>query len=147
MSLTNSDLEMAGLLMLWLVMEDVCDFNSGAHAALFSDNQPTVSWVDRLVSKGSKVAGQLIRALALRLSMSGVSPITTLHIRGIENAMTDIHHGLLAVKQSGIAKLMLTFSHFSINLSLYQTRPLGPSTPRAARLLQRCFLCCGQRSV
>ena len=56
--ITNSDLEMAGLLMLWLVMEDVYDFKSGAHAALFSDNQPTVSWVDRLVSKSSNVGGQ-----------------------------------------------------------------------------------------
>ena len=31
--ITNSDLEMAGLLLLWLVMEDVCDVKSGTHAA------------------------------------------------------------------------------------------------------------------
>ena len=42
--LTNSDLEIAGLLMLWLVMEDVCNIASDAHMALFSDNQPTVLW-------------------------------------------------------------------------------------------------------
>ena len=89
-SITNSDLECAGLLMLFLIMEDVCEFKSGSHAALFSDNQPTFSWVDRLASKSSEVAGQLIRALALRLSMSGVSPLTTLHVKGTENAMTDI---------------------------------------------------------
>ena len=41
--ITNSDLGMAGLLLLWLIMEDVCDVKSGTHAALFSDNQPTVS--------------------------------------------------------------------------------------------------------
>ena len=88
--LTNSDLECAGLLMLWLVMEDVCKITSGDRVALFSDNQPTVSWVKRMASKSSIVAGQLIRALALRLKLSGASPLTPLHIRGIENAMTDI---------------------------------------------------------
>ena len=45
--LTNSDLECAGLLMLWLVMEDVCDITTGTHVALFSDNSPTVSWVQQ----------------------------------------------------------------------------------------------------
>ena len=88
--LTNSDLECAGLLMLWLVMEDVCSIESGDHVALFSDNQPTVSWVRRMASKSSVVAGQLIRALALRLKVKGASPLTPLHISGVQNAMTDI---------------------------------------------------------
>jgi hypothetical protein len=88
--LTNSDLEMAGLLFLWLVMEEVCDITPGAHIALFSDNSPTVSWVRRLAAKGSRVAGQLIRAVALRLKMRHVSPLTPLHIAGKHNAMTDV---------------------------------------------------------
>ena len=88
--LTNSDLEMAGLLLLFLVMEEVCTLRSGSHIALFSDNQPTVSWVERLAAKSSAVAGQLVRALALRLKKKGVSPLTMLHIAGEENAMTDI---------------------------------------------------------
>jgi hypothetical protein len=88
--LTNSDLECAGLLLLWLIMEDVCALDTGCHVALFSDNQPTVHWVQRLASKSSKVAGQLLRALALRLKMTGASPLTPLHIAGRNNAMTDI---------------------------------------------------------
>ena len=58
--LTNSNLEMAGLLLLWLVMEYVCDIVSGTHVALFSDNQPTVHWVERLAAKSSVITGQLI---------------------------------------------------------------------------------------
>ena len=88
--LTNSDLECAGLLMLWLVMEDVCSISSGDHVALFSDNAPTVAWARRLAAKSSVVAGQLIRALALRLKMMGASPLSTLHIAGVQNEMTDI---------------------------------------------------------
>ena len=88
--LTNSDLEMAGLLLLWLIMEAVCDITPGTHVALFSDNSPTVSWVRRLAAKGSKVAGQLIRALALWLKACNISPLTPLHIAGTNNAITDV---------------------------------------------------------
>ena len=88
--LTNSDLEMAGLVLLWLIMEEVCSFEPGDHVALFSDNSPTVSWTNRLACRNSKVADQLIRALALRLKKKKVSPLSTLHIAGEKNAMTDI---------------------------------------------------------
>ena len=76
--------------MLWLVMEDVCDITTGAHVALFSDNMPTVHWVNRLACKISMVSGQLIRALALWLKMMGASPLSTVHVAGIQNLMTDI---------------------------------------------------------
>jgi hypothetical protein len=81
---------MAGLLLLFLVMEEVCSFGDGTHIALFSDNSPTVSWVKQMAAKGSLVADQLLRALALRMKLRKVSPLTTLHIEGKKNAMTDI---------------------------------------------------------
>ena len=58
--------------------------------ALFSDNSPTVYWTRKLASKSSVIAGQLIRALALRLKVSQASPLSTLHVAGDANAMTDI---------------------------------------------------------
>jgi hypothetical protein len=82
---------MAGLLLLFLVMEDVCQLQPGDHLALFSDNSPTVmSWVRKMAAKGSKVADQLIRALALRMRQRHVSLLTPLHIPGKKNQMTDI---------------------------------------------------------
>ena len=89
-TITNSDLEMAGLLMLWIVMESVCHPVQNKHVALFSDNSPTVHWVQRLAAKQSPIAMQLIRALALRLQLQRASPLTPLHIAGANNAMTDI---------------------------------------------------------
>jgi hypothetical protein len=89
-NLTNSDLEMAGLLLLFLIMEEVCALKKGMHVALFSDNSPTVHWVRRMAAKGSLVADQLLRALSLRMKLRKVSPLTTLHIAGKKNAMTDI---------------------------------------------------------
>jgi hypothetical protein len=88
-TITNSDLEMAGLLMLWLVMEEVCTVEN-AHVALFSDNSPTVHWVQRLAAKHSTIAMQLVRALALRLQLAKASPLTPMHIAGVNNSLTDI---------------------------------------------------------
>ena len=88
--ITNSDLEMAGLLLLFLIMEAVCIDLGETHIGLYSDNSPTVSWVRRLASRHSVVAAQLVRALTHRMKAARTSPLTPFHIRGIHNAMTDI---------------------------------------------------------
>ncbi len=88
--LTNSDLEMAGLLMLWLVIEGVCLDLCKKRITLFSDNTPTVSWVTRLASKRSIVAEQLVQALALRLKAMHACPLTPMHIQGKRNAIGNI---------------------------------------------------------
>jgi hypothetical protein len=54
--LTNSDLEMAGLVILWLVIECICDNLREKRVTLLSNNLPTISWVTRLASKRSLVA-------------------------------------------------------------------------------------------
>ena len=63
----NSDLEMARLLLLWLTMEGVCGPRQEKRVAMFGDNSPLISWVERLASKRSLVAEHLVQALALRL--------------------------------------------------------------------------------
>lgn len=64
-SITNSDLKMAGLFTLFLIMEDVCLSLLHAHVTLFSNNTPTVHRAQWLTFKHSNVAMQLIHALAL----------------------------------------------------------------------------------
>ena len=81
---------MEGLLMLWIVMEEVCPKLRSAYVALFSDNSPNIGWVKILAARGSLVEMQLVRALTLILKKSGASPLTPLHISGEENYMTDI---------------------------------------------------------
>ena len=85
----NSDLEMAGLLMLWLVMEEVCNVTD-SHVAIFSDNSQTVHWVQRLAAKHSVIAMQLVRALALWLQLAHASPLNPMLITGVNNSLTDI---------------------------------------------------------
>ncbi|KAL3793071.1 hypothetical protein HJC23_003079 [Cyclotella cryptica] len=77
-SLTNSDLELAALLLLFLVIEAVAGDLQDKHVALYSDNSPSVHWVQRLAVRSSEAA------------MQKASPLTTLHIAGQSNAMTDV---------------------------------------------------------
>ena len=88
--ITNSDLEMAWILLLWLVMEEVCHPLLEKRVALFSDNSPTVSWVTRLASRQSLIGEHLVQVLALRLKVNKASPITALHIEGKQNAISDV---------------------------------------------------------
>jgi 3'-phosphoadenosine 5'-phosphosulfate sulfotransferase (PAPS reductase)/FAD synthetase len=81
-SITNSDLEMAGLLLLWLVMEEICPDLVHKHVALFSDNQPTVCWVKRMASRNSFIAKCILQIIALRLKIRQASPLTPQHIKG-----------------------------------------------------------------
>ncbi len=64
-AITNLDLELAGLVLLWLMMEHVCGPLAEKRIALFSNNSPTVSWVQQMAYCSSLVAEQLIRVLAL----------------------------------------------------------------------------------
>jgi hypothetical protein len=82
--------ELAGLVILWLMMEHVCRPLTEKQIALFSDNSPTVSWVQRMASCSSLVAEQLVQVLALCFNIQRVCPITTLHIVGDQNSMTHI---------------------------------------------------------
>jgi hypothetical protein len=88
--ITNSNLEMAGLLLLWLCLEATAPDLAHKHIALFGDNLPTVSWVDKMASKKTRIAAQLVRALALCLNIRKTCPLTPVHIPSIKNALTDI---------------------------------------------------------
>ncbi len=72
------------------MMEHVCGPLTEKRIALFSDNSPTASWVQRMACRSSLVAEQLIRILALQFNLQKVCPITMLHIAGDQNLMTDI---------------------------------------------------------
>jgi hypothetical protein len=89
-TITKSDLEMDGLLMLFIIMEHVCRPLVEKLVALFSNNSPTIGWVERLASRQLIIEDHLIRALALWLKANKCCPLTPQHINGIKNAMTNI---------------------------------------------------------
>ena len=89
-TITNSDLEMAGHLLHWLILELIAPISlKHKCAGIFSDNTPTVSWAYKLSSTKSIVAGHLLRALAVRLHVHQASPLLTTHVAGEDNTMAD----------------------------------------------------------
>jgi len=75
-TITNSDLEMAGMLIHYLVLEHLVSLKH-VHVAAWCDNTPTVSWTNKLSSSRSLVAGRLTRALALRIHENEASPLVS----------------------------------------------------------------------
>ncbi|MEM7495226.1 MAG: hypothetical protein AAF471_03635 [Myxococcota bacterium] len=88
-TVTNSDLEMAGVLLAFLVLECMVDLRH-RHIAIWCDNTPTVAWTKRLTANRSRVAARLLRALAYRMFATGASPFHSLSIAGVDNAIADI---------------------------------------------------------
>jgi len=78
--ITNSDLEMAGMVLAWLAVEGVFGDLTEKNIALFGDNIASISWTKKLASKQSHVAEQLVQALALRLKAKKACPLITTHI-------------------------------------------------------------------
>ncbi len=91
-TITINDLEMAGVLLHWLVLEQLVPSSSlrHTHIAIFCDNKSTVHWTYKLNSKASIIAQHLLRALGLRQHKHRASPLACASIAGINNTMADV---------------------------------------------------------
>jgi len=99
--LTNSDLEMAGVLLQYLVAEQLRPMDR-CHTAIWSDNSPATSWSTKMADKATTpIAGQLLRALAMRQRTTRSALPTVAHYAGSLNLLADtasrsfskFHHG------------------------------------------------------
>ena len=89
-SLTINDLELAGLLLGWLVIEYICGDLRFKHIGSFCDNTSAVAWSLKGHTSTSIVAGRLLRFLALRQRIRQTSSLLPMNIAGKDNAMADI---------------------------------------------------------
>ena len=87
-TISNSDLEMAGMLLHYLVLEQLAPLRH-VHVAAWCDNTPTVSWTNKLSATRSPIAGRLTRALAMHIHINEASLLTSLSIAGIDNTMAN----------------------------------------------------------
>ena len=67
-TITTSNLEMVGLLLLWLTMEGVCGPLQEKRVSMFGDNSQSIGWVKRLAFKRSLVAEHLVPCTATKNS-------------------------------------------------------------------------------
>ena len=88
--LSINDLEMAGLLLHYLTLEQLGHALDNTHAATWCDNTSAVSWVSHHMANSSLVAQQLLRALYLQHAANQSSPLAPLTIAGANNKMADL---------------------------------------------------------
>jgi hypothetical protein len=90
-TLTNSDLEMAAVLIQQSVLDSLVSMRHKA-ALIHSNNTPSVSWVTKMATKAatSNAAHRLLRGLAIRQHHSESTPVSIVHIAGTDNFLADI---------------------------------------------------------
>ena len=88
--LTINDLELAGKVMNWLVLECQPIDLQYKHIGSFCDNTSAVAWTHKMRTSKSKSAGRLLRMLGMRIHKRMASSVTPLHIAGEDNDMADV---------------------------------------------------------
>ena len=77
--ITINDLELAGLVLGWLVLEQVCDDLAFKHIGIFCDNMSAVSWTYKGSTGTSNIAGRLLRFLALGQRSRQTTSLLSIH--------------------------------------------------------------------
>ena len=109
-----NDLEMAAVLIGWLILEHHLPTLQFFSAGIQCDNSSTVHWTSKFTAK-SIIAGHLLRALALRQQICGAAPLTVIPIPGILNIMADVasrFHSDKTLSKSSPTLLHYFNSHF-----------------------------------
>ena len=90
--LTNSDLEMAAVLLHFNVLETCVPTLQHVNTVIHSDNSPSVAWATTMATKTAKseAAHRLLRGLAMRQRSLEAGPLLVVHIAGKSNTLADI---------------------------------------------------------
>ena len=86
-ALTNSDLEMAAMVLHFNVLEPMVP-----SIQIHSNNTPSLAWLTKMVTKtaNSDAAQGLVQGLALRQQMLHSAPVSITHVAGADNNLADI---------------------------------------------------------
>ena len=90
--ITICDLELLGILMHWLALEQAVSKEELKHQnpSILCDNLATVLWIYKFKSNTSPLAGNILRVLATRLHKCQAGLLGVDHISGIYNIMADV---------------------------------------------------------
>jgi hypothetical protein len=91
-TITNSDLEVAGVLLQEAVLEaELGSAMAGKHIVIGSDNSPAVAWTTRMATRSaSPIAYWLLQGLAMRQRVTQSALPTVYHVAGILNKLADV---------------------------------------------------------
>jgi hypothetical protein len=90
--ITNSDLEMAGVLLHTAVLETAIGRAMvGAQFAIGCDNSPAVAWTTRMATRSeTPISFRLLRGLAMQQRQTRSAPPAVFHVAGVQNTLADV---------------------------------------------------------
>ena len=92
--ITISDLELAGIVLQFLVLEAAMHRHKRKlqhqTVAIWCDNMPAVAWTYKFRASTSRIASRLLRAFAVRLHTTKSALTNVNHISGVYNTMADV---------------------------------------------------------
>jgi hypothetical protein len=90
--LTNSDLEMAGVVLREAVLEAHLGTNlAHVQMAIGCDNSPAVAWTTRMATRSSSpIAYRLLKGLVMRQRTTRAAPPAVFHVAGVRNTLADV---------------------------------------------------------
>ncbi len=141
-TLTNSDLEMAAVVLHLNTLECLAPILRHKHVFVHSDYTPSVAWLTKMATKSAKsdAAHRLVRGLALRQRMLESAPVSIAHVAGTDNALADIASRKITQIDDDAAFLM----HFDSVFPL-QDRYWQRASPPPAQLSNVILTLRGQR--
>jgi hypothetical protein len=141
-TLTNSDLEMAAVVLQLNVLEPLVPSMHHKSTHIHSDNSPSVAWLTKMATKtaNSDAAHRLVRGLALRQRMLHSAPVSITHVAGPDNNLADIASRAITHLDDDHAFL----THFDTLFPL-QERSWQRASPPPAQLSNVILTLRGQR--
>ena len=118
-TITINDLELAGMVLGWLVLDDVVPDLSYKHVGIFCDNTSAVAWLVKGSTTTSAKAAALLRFLHLRIRERKASSFTPEYIPGEHNTMADVSSR--AFKDGQYFKAHANLTHY-FNLNFPQSK-------------------------
>ena len=88
--LSISDLELMGIFMHWMALEQAIGNLTHKSVAIWCDNIPAVSWIFKFRTSTSIVASAILKALATRMHVRHAALMAIDHISGLFNVMADV---------------------------------------------------------
>ena len=88
--ITMNDLELAGVLLEWLVLEHLVGDLQFKHVGMNCDNSVAVTWANKYRTSKSIAAARLLRLLCLRMHKRMTSPSLVIGVKGDDNGMADV---------------------------------------------------------
>jgi hypothetical protein len=87
--LSMTDIELAALVMLQIILELTIRVLWHKTTAAWSGNSPTMGWIARMATMHRKITGRLLRGLGIRQRLNKMCYVLMDHTPGMDNNMLD----------------------------------------------------------